>query len=151
MDGDCRELPYDGFQCGFSYSEKNVHSDEIKARWMNLYDKHGNSVLFDEVYDVDGPLLDSREFSVDLVALHQQTIVSVGLVGVPKSYPCGCLIFSDDNGIYCRFISRDQAGTAFEAIRKKAPSQRDHDELCKIFIGRNKPNIYGTSTSVQWC
>jgi superfamily II DNA/RNA helicase len=149
LNGAANELPYDELVCGFAWGEANLHSDEIKQKWLDLWSGHGNVIQFDEIFDIDGNLIND-DFSIKLTH-NKQAIVRVELASVPGvNYPLGGLIYRNDEGLICRLISKQDSIPAFDSIRVVAPSKSAYDELSEIFMGKYKPDISNSNKKELW-
>ena len=153
FDGAANNLPYDGFVCGFKFhdGEGNLHHKNINQKWFDLWSEFGNDITFSKIFDVDGKQINQSDFSITLVDLHSTAIVRVKLDPSPgEKFPYGGLIYKQNNILICRLLTKQDSIAAFNKIRSLAPDRNSYDELPEIFIGRNKPDIYGLRKSEHW-
>ena len=153
IDGAPNNLPYHGFVCGFKFhdGEGNLHHQKINQKWFDLWSEFGKDITFSKIFDIDGKQINQSDFSITLVDLHSTAIVRVKLDPSPgEKYPYGGLIYKQNNILICRLLTKQDSIAAFNKIRSLAPDRNSYDELPEIFIGRNKPDIYGLSKSERW-
>ena len=159
INGNMKQLPIDGFLCGFAFdpNEKNLHSDAIKQKWFELckfqrsIQSNSISIKFDKAYDGKGKELPNEiPNSILVKLLAQQVVIEIDLSGLDQgSYPFGGLIYLVENEILCRMIgSVNDAREAYKTLTSKLTDQ--HSNIQDRFIGKYRPDQNGGNTKREW-